>query len=307
MSAPVFIVYRHTDSQHATDRIYSRLAPRHLAATDISTGKAPLVKDEKLTDAIRREVRAAKVCVVVIGPICINQLDPHGRRRLDDPGDIVRVAVSEAVARGITIIPVLVENARMPTAAELPATMKPLSGLKPVAISKDRFERDVDTLAGAILEAMGRRVDLDMDLVKLLFSFHGSVGRRPFWVGILLVFLAQILVIATTLYAFGIDILAGEAIKLTRSQRLVLQIASAWVWWPILALTWKRVRNSGHSWELFLPVAAITGVQLVFELTGFHRTAMLLSFVCLLLLLVLGTMSDRPQVGPAGRHRSPTR
>jgi hypothetical protein len=45
----------------------------------------------------------------------IDATDPKtGRRRLDNPSDFVRIEIGEALARGIPVVPVLLDGAPMP-------------------------------------------------------------------------------------------------------------------------------------------------------------------------------------------------
>jgi hypothetical protein len=63
--------------------------------------------------------------LVVIGRDWV--VDAHGRRRLDDPGDYVRLEIESALRGGIRIIPVLVAGAQMPAPADLPESLRPLT------------------------------------------------------------------------------------------------------------------------------------------------------------------------------------
>jgi hypothetical protein len=60
------------------------------------------------------------VFVPVIGRRWLELADEAGQRRLDDPGDYVRREMARALDRGIRVLPVLVEDAMMPTAEQLP-------------------------------------------------------------------------------------------------------------------------------------------------------------------------------------------
>ena len=53
--------------------------------------------------------------------------DAEGRRRLDDPEDMVRIEVESALQRGKQVIPVLVQGATMPADEALPATLSALA------------------------------------------------------------------------------------------------------------------------------------------------------------------------------------
>jgi hypothetical protein len=50
----------------------------------------------------------------------------HGRRRLDDPDDLVVLELRAALARAIADIPVLVDGAKAPTRDDLPPTLAPV-------------------------------------------------------------------------------------------------------------------------------------------------------------------------------------
>ena len=65
--------------------------------------------------------------LAVIGKGWIDASDAKGARRLDDPNDFVRIEIAAALSRGKRVIPVLVGDARMPRADELPEELRPLS------------------------------------------------------------------------------------------------------------------------------------------------------------------------------------
>jgi len=72
-------------------------------------------------------VRSARVLLVVIGPRWLTATAPTGRRRIDDPADWIRRELAEAFTAGVRVIPVLTDQAQMPTEAELPADIAALS------------------------------------------------------------------------------------------------------------------------------------------------------------------------------------
>ena len=70
----------------------------------------------------------------------------HGRRRLDDPDDFVRLEIEAALARNVRIIPILVDGANMPRADELPAGLSGLVRRQALELSPSRFEYDTSRL-----------------------------------------------------------------------------------------------------------------------------------------------------------------
>ena len=76
-------------------------------------------------------VGSCAVLLVVIGGWWLTATGEDGRRRLDDPGDFVRLEIEAALARHVRVIPVLVDGARMPRAADLPASLEGLARAGP--------------------------------------------------------------------------------------------------------------------------------------------------------------------------------
>ena len=74
-------------------------------------------------EEIFRAVAACKVLLAIIGPTWLTAADERGRRRLDDPDDIVRLEIEAALARGVRVIPILVEGAVMPAREDLPESL----------------------------------------------------------------------------------------------------------------------------------------------------------------------------------------
>jgi hypothetical protein len=67
-----------------------------------------------LAEVIAEAVSTCEVLLAVIGPTWLIATGQDGRRRLEDPDDIVRLEVAAALERSIRVTPVLVEGAEMP-------------------------------------------------------------------------------------------------------------------------------------------------------------------------------------------------
>jgi hypothetical protein len=112
-SAPpgrIFISYRRQDSNHLAGRLYDRLADR------FGTGQVFIDVDAiepgvDFAKEINRAVAASTVLLAVIGPNWLTAADERGRRRLDNPGDFVRLEIEAALARDVRVIPILGEGA----------------------------------------------------------------------------------------------------------------------------------------------------------------------------------------------------
>lgn len=74
----------------------------------------------------------------------------NGTARISDPGDFVRHEVATALARGIRILPVLVNDAKMPPAAVLPPDIAGLRGINAIDLRVGRIDDDFPRLVEAI-------------------------------------------------------------------------------------------------------------------------------------------------------------
>src|SRR4029078_10488716 len=96
------------------------------------------------------QVAACDVLLVVIGQNWLHSKDESGKRRLDSPDDFVAVEIEAALARDIRVIPLSVDEARMPKADQLPDPIKLLARRNAVEVRHLHFGRDVDALIGHI-------------------------------------------------------------------------------------------------------------------------------------------------------------
>ncbi len=68
------------------------------------------------------------VMLAVIGKTWLQNTDAKGNRRIDQPGDFVRLEIGTALKRNIPVIPVCVQGAGVPTPDDLPDSSGTLSG-----------------------------------------------------------------------------------------------------------------------------------------------------------------------------------
>jgi len=113
----IFISYRRDDSAGHAGRLFDRLVARF--------GKRAVFMDVEgieagvdFVETIEMAVGGCDVLLAVIGRSWLDSRDSEGKRRLDDDQDFIRLETSAALARNVRVIPVLVEGARMPRAAE---------------------------------------------------------------------------------------------------------------------------------------------------------------------------------------------
>jgi hypothetical protein len=114
---------------------------------------------------IRREISACDIVLVMIGDNWLDARPGSDLRRIDEPADFVRLEIESALASAqVLTLPVLVENAPMPSATELPDSIARLARLQAFALSDLRWRADLDSLVAAV-EKIGRD--------------RGKVGHAP--------------------------------------------------------------------------------------------------------------------------------
>ncbi len=149
----VFISYRREDSSGFAGRLHESLSS-HFGAERVFRDVDTIEPGADFPTTISTHLDACGAFVVVIGREWL--VDLRGRRRLDDPADWVRVELEAALQReGVLVVPVLVENATLPAADDLPPSLAPLLRRNALEVSDSRWDYDVKRLADRIEAVVG--------------------------------------------------------------------------------------------------------------------------------------------------------
>lgn len=142
----IFVSYRREDSREITGRICDRLNSEFGKETifrDVDSIPAGVDFREHISNTIAH----CDVLVAMIGPLWLNAKNAKGERRLELTADPLRVEIETALEKAIPVIPVLVKNATMPDAEELPANLQPLAYRNAIIIpAEPYFHHGVDRL-----------------------------------------------------------------------------------------------------------------------------------------------------------------
>jgi hypothetical protein len=117
-SSSVFISYRRQESSGLAGRLFDRLAAR-FGEDRVFMDIDRIELGVDFAEVIAQEVSTCAVLLAVIGPHWLDAADAAGRRRLEDPDDIVRLEIQAALDRDIRVIPILVDGATMPRPQQL--------------------------------------------------------------------------------------------------------------------------------------------------------------------------------------------
>ncbi|HET7440465.1 MAG TPA: hypothetical protein VFJ47_04125 [Terriglobales bacterium] len=157
MSHEIFISYRRKDTGGYAGRLYENLIEkfgRDGVLFDVEVeGSA-----EPLRDWVSRVIPEVAVELVLIGEEWV--IDRHGRRRLGDEGDIVRLEVELALQHAIPIIPVMIDGASFPNPVDLPESIKALAQFKGYEINNSYWEAKVEPLVEAIFSVTTTHVPI---------------------------------------------------------------------------------------------------------------------------------------------------
>ena len=146
--AEIFISYRRDDSQAISDRIHEHLTRAFGdSAVFKDVDDIPIGADFRQT--LQARVHECEVLLVIIGRQWLEITGDDGRRRLEDPDDFVRIEIESALNRDdVLVVPVLVNNATMPPADQLPEPLRPLAYRHSVAVRNDPdFKYDIQRLS----------------------------------------------------------------------------------------------------------------------------------------------------------------
>ena len=149
----IFVSYRRQETSHLAGRLSDRLADRFgegQVFIDVDT----IGPGVDFAGEISRAVASCKVLLAVIGPDWLSATDRRGRRRLDDPDDIVRLEIEAALARGVLVIPILAEAAVMPDREDLPDSLAGLTRHNALRVRHESFRYDSGLLVTAIEQVL---------------------------------------------------------------------------------------------------------------------------------------------------------
>jgi len=137
----IFLSYRRGPGASETvGRLHDRLAAKY-GKSNVFMDVDTVRPGSDFVSAVSQAIESSEVVLAVIDPQWA--VDAAGRDRIAEAGDYVRLEIGTAVHRGVTVIPVLILGAEMPTPDRLPPDLQPLTSRQAVVLSHERFTTDV--------------------------------------------------------------------------------------------------------------------------------------------------------------------
>ena len=153
MPAPqIFISYRRDDAAGYARAVYDELA-REFGAERVFIDVDDIAAGQAFDEVIRQAVGASQVLLVLIGKRWLGERDA-APPRIHDADDFVRAEVSAGLARGMRVIPLLIDGAAMPAASQLPDSLRALVRRNALELDNSRFAADLQRLTSALRDAL---------------------------------------------------------------------------------------------------------------------------------------------------------
>ncbi|MGH3173005.1 MAG: toll/interleukin-1 receptor domain-containing protein [Streptosporangiaceae bacterium] len=148
MARRIFISYRRADTANQAGWLAERLAG-HYGRPQVIFDVDSIQLGNDFADVIAAAVTSCDALLALIG----HQWLTAGA----GPNDFVRMEIESALTRGVRVIPVLVDGARMPAAAELPPGLAMLAQQPPLSLGAANPEGDVGRLIQALDQSIAVR------------------------------------------------------------------------------------------------------------------------------------------------------
>jgi TIR domain len=153
--AKILVSYRRSDSAAMAGRICDRLTARYGSdAVFLDIDSIPFAIDFR--DHVRDTLRQSDVVIAVVGPRWAGR--GEDRVRIQDEDDPVRVEIELTLQSSIPLLPVLVDGAVMPKAADLPESLKRFAFINAAPVDTGRdFHQHMDRLIAALDRILGAK------------------------------------------------------------------------------------------------------------------------------------------------------
>ncbi len=153
MAGKIFINYRRGDDPGFAQALFGRLE-QAFGHDRLFMDVDSIEPGFDFVQVLKEQVDQCDILISIIGHGWVDALDEQGARRLCNPNDFVRIEIKSALASGKRVIPVLVGQANMPRAEQVPDTLKPLVRRNAVRLTHERFRSDTQGLIAALQRAL---------------------------------------------------------------------------------------------------------------------------------------------------------
>lgn len=174
----LFLSYRRNDTGPIAARIHEELE-RQFGRASIFMDVEEIPGGKPWRKQIDDALNDCHALVVLIGSRWLEG------RRLDAPDDLVRWEIEQALGRAIPVLPILVDNARMPVENQLPKSLSPLAEQQGLPVDggrafSDTMARVIEDLRALIGTKISPRLLLHDESLKLQAILEEPVADLAF-------------------------------------------------------------------------------------------------------------------------------
>jgi len=148
MATTLFISYRRSDTAGWAGSLFRELTSLMGPDATIFMDVDGIPPGEDFAKYIDQSVGRCDALIALIGRQWVGALE-GGARRIDDPNDFVRLEIAAALQRGIRVIPIQVDAAKLPSREELPDVLQPLRDRQAVEVDNTTWAPAIARLVGS--------------------------------------------------------------------------------------------------------------------------------------------------------------
>lgn len=196
----IAVIYRHEDSSSITGRIVDRLEARFPNSIFLDV-QAKRGRDYRAQS--ESCLKGCKVALIIIGKKWLEITNESGQRRIDESDDLMRKEIEIALGRNddIHVVPLLVEEARMPPEKSLPKSIAQLRFIKATTIHHEFFKAEMEAVIRELDEKLhGRFIRILHDWQDRSKPITNILGLSVVYLSILLV---TVLLLVLLSYVMG--------------------------------------------------------------------------------------------------------
>lgn len=146
----VFLSYRRADSQATAGRM-AQFLDAIPAVDEVFLDVDGIAPGDNFEHKIQDTLAQVSHVFLLIGPQWAGPAGAGGATRIFDDDDMVRRETRLALASKARVVPLLLDDTRMPRPADVPADLKALPSINAFLLRTAHFDEDMDVLLDALL------------------------------------------------------------------------------------------------------------------------------------------------------------
>ncbi len=148
----IFISYRRAEAEYAAGALGRELR-RHFGNEHVFRDKEDIGGGVSWKQHVLDEIDEHSAMLVLMGKDWAKAADSQGKRRLDNPNDPIRIELTDGLKHRAAVIPVLLADAQMPSAADLPPELEAIAELNAVRLRDGDWQHDLDRICKTLERA----------------------------------------------------------------------------------------------------------------------------------------------------------